>query len=140
MFSQKFLLASIRVIRRLHIRAIRNAIDESSRSSPQDELAVASLRKFFAGEEYVLTQDTKDLMVPVSRFFSRHFVYLVGKLSDSCRSTPPLNIGIFPRSKSNCRSRLPRSPNSVGSVRSHCLQLRRGWDPSVKIFNELKKS
>jgi len=78
MFSQKFLLASIRVIRRLHIRAIRNAIDESSRR----------LRKFFAGEEYVLTKDTKDLMVPVSRFFSRHFVYLVGKLSDSCRSTP----------------------------------------------------
>jgi hypothetical protein len=75
MFRQKFLFASIRVIRRLHIRAIRNAIDESSRR----------LRKFFAGEEYVLT---KDLMVPVSRFFSRHFAYLVGKLSDSCRSTP----------------------------------------------------
>jgi hypothetical protein len=72
MFSQKFLLASIRVIRRLHIRAIRNAIEESSRSSPQDELAVASLRKFFAGEEYVRT---KGLMVPVSRFFSRHFAY-----------------------------------------------------------------
>jgi len=68
MFSQKFLLASIRVIRRLYIRAIRNAIDERSRS----------LRKFFAGEEYVPTQytkSTKGLMVPVSRFFSRHFAY-----------------------------------------------------------------
>ena len=38
----------------------------------------------------------------------------MGKLSDSCRSTPPLNIGIFPRSKSNCRSRLPRSPTRSG--------------------------
>src|ERR1700686_875294 len=57
---------------------IRTAIDESSRS----------LRKLFAGEEYVPTKNTKGLMVPVSRFFSRHFAYLVGKLSDSCGSTP----------------------------------------------------
>ena len=50
-----------------------------------------SLRKFFAGEKYVptkYTKDTKVLMVCVSRFFSRHFVYLVGKPSDSCRGTP----------------------------------------------------
>ena len=88
MFSQKFLLASIRLIRRLHIRAIRNAIDESSRSSPQDEFAVASLRKIFAAEEYVPRKYTKGFNGSRFRFFSRHCAYLVGKLSDSCRSTP----------------------------------------------------